>query len=116
MIDIDGAVRILQASGHMASAQRIMALYNDIERQSELIAALRNEIARKDKRIAELEAENESLQESLDGKGLGMWEVVAMKDRALEEYAQIVAELKAAAESRTYSVVDGRTYSEGCTP
>lgn len=45
MIDIDGAVRILQANGHSASAQRIMALYDDMERQSELIVALRNEIA-----------------------------------------------------------------------
>lgn len=61
------------------------------------------------KRIAELEAENGSLQESLDGKGRGMWEVIDMKDRALEEYAQIVAELKT-------QLADGRTYAEGCKP
>ena len=84
-------------------------LHDALERQQELIAALRNEIATKDRHITELEAENESLQESLDGKGMGMWEVVAMKDRALEEYAQIVAELKT-------QLADGRTYSKGCTP
>lgn len=84
-------------------------LNDALDRQSELIKALRNEIATKDKRIKELEAENESLQESLDGKGMGMWEVVAMKDRALGEYAQIVADLKA-------QIADGRTYSEGCQP
>lgn len=61
------------------------------------------------KRIAELEAENGSLQESLDGKGRGMWEVIDIKDRALEEYAQIVAELKT-------QLADGRTYAEGCKP
>lgn len=58
--------------------------------------------ARQAERIAELTeerealiAENEALQESLDSGGLGMWELVAMKDRAIGEYAQIVAELKA---------------------
>jgi len=62
-----------------------------------------------EQRIAELAAENGSLQESLDGKGRGMWEVIDMKDRALEEYAQIVAELKT-------QLADGRTYAEGCKP
>jgi len=108
-------------------------LHDALERQSEVIAGLRNEIATKDtqiamladklqagayhdkdtallleqqaQRIAELESENEALQESLDGKGLGMWELVAMKDRALEEYEQIVAELKVQIEEY-----------EGCKP
>lgn len=70
-------------------------LHDALERQREVIAGLRNELHAKDKRIADLEYENEALQESLDGKGRGMWELVAMKDRALEEYEQIVAELKA---------------------
>ena len=70
-------------------------LHDELERQREVMAGLRNEIATKDKRIAELEAENEQLQESLDDRGIFVWKLVAMKDRALAEYEQIVAELKA---------------------
>lgn len=89
--------------------QRIAELTAALADAQAYNATLVNDLAKVQRRVNELEAENGSLQESLDGKGRGMWEVIDMKDRALEEYAQIVAELKT-------QLADGRTYAEGCKP
>lgn len=97
------AKRINELESNFAAANEALRLaaerVADVEAMYEFEATHNGlrmiEIGGLKKRIAELEAENGSLQESLDGKGRGMWEVIDMKDRALEEYAQIVAELKA---------------------
>ena len=47
------------------------------------------------RRIEELRAENERLQQAHDGRGMGLWELIAVKDRAMAEQAQIIDELKA---------------------
>lgn len=87
--------------------QRIAELTAALADAQAYNATLVNDLAKVQRRVNELESNFAAAND--DGKGRGMWEVIDMKDRALEEYAQIVAELKT-------QLADGRTYAEGCKP